>query len=294
MRDGVINILKPPGLTSNDVVYDVRRALSIKRVGHTGTLDPGACGVLPVCIGRATKLFDYLMEKEKEYIAHVCFGIETDTLDSYGTVTNVDSNVHICAEDIESVIPEFLGDIKQTAPMYSAVSVNGQRLYKLARRGIEVERKQRDAHIYAIEIMRKCAEKEFMLKIRCSKGTYIRTLCNDIAHRLNTYAYVSFLLRSASGRFNLKDSVTIEELISARDESKEDELILPVFDALDFLPTLSFNCDEQIYKKLLNGASVVCEGNGKGQVRVVYGEKFIGIGEYSGDTVRIKTRFCED
>ena len=290
MRDGVINILKAPGMTSNDVVYDVRRALSVKRVGHTGTLDPGAAGVLPVCVGKATKLFDYLMEKEKEYIAEAVFGIETDTLDSYGTITNSHDRI-ITRQEIEEVLQEYIGEIEQIAPMYSAVSVNGQRLYKLARKGIEVERKTRKAVIYDIKIIDEPASNRFLFKTRCSKGTYVRTLFNDIAHRLGTYAYISFLLRSASGRFDLSNSVTIDELKNHVENKTEDDVILPVDKALDFLPEISFSDNEFIYKKLINGAYT--EYDGSGLSRVYYNNAFIGIGESKDKMLRIKTQFCE-
>ena len=133
MRDGVINILKPPGMTSQDAVTDVRRALHVKRVGHTGTLDPGACGVLPICVGRATRLFDYLADKEKEYVAEITFGTTTDTLDAYGCIT-ASSACAVTESELSAVLPRFLGEQEQKAPMYSAVSVEGVRLYKLARR----------------------------------------------------------------------------------------------------------------------------------------------------------------
>lgn len=292
MQDGVINILKPPGMTSNDVVYDVRRVLSIKKVGHTGTLDPGACGVLPVCVGKATKLFDYLVEKEKEYITEAVFGAETDTLDSYGTITKED-DIITTREDIERIIPEFVGEISQIAPMYSAVSVNGERLYKLARRGIEVERKTRKAMIYGIELLKQCAENRFLFKIRCSKGTYIRTLCSDMAHRLGTFCYVSFLLRSASGRFDLNGSVTLSELAEAKENGYEDKYILPISDALDFLQEVRFSRNERIWKLLINGAGVQNVGEDI-LCRVFYDDLFMGIGERKSNFLRIKTQFCED
>ena len=292
MRDGVINILKAPGMTSNDVVYDIRRALGIKRVGHTGTLDPGACGVLPVCIGKATRLFDYLAEKEKEYITEVTFGKETDTLDSYGSITAHCDRI-IEEEDILSVIPEFMGEIEQTAPMYSAVSVNGERLYKLARRGIEVERKKRRVTVSKIELIRKCGANSFLFKTRCSKGTYIRTLFSDIAHSLNSCAYVSFLLRSASGRFNIEDSVTINEVREALSRGDENSLILPVHEALDFMPKVVFKDNEQIKKRLINGASIRFKNDNK-LIRVFCDEQFLGIGECEDGCMRIKTRFCEE
>ena len=290
MRDGVINILKPPGMTSQDAVFDVKRTLHVKRVGHTGTLDPGACGVLPICVGRATRLFDYLMEKEKEYITEVTFGMSTDTLDAYGKVTATD-DLHVTEEMLKAHIDAFTGETEQTAPMYSAVSVGGTRLYKLARQGIEVERKKRRVRIYSIDIIKECAENVFLLKIRCSKGTYVRTLCSDIAQSMGTCAYVSFLLRSASGRFSLDDAVSVAELETAAAEGREDELILPVDAALDFLPKVCMHDDPLIRKRLVNGATVRydCENLS----RVYYDDEFIGIGECISGELHIKTQFCE-
>ena len=290
MKDGVVNILKPPGMTSNDVVYDVRRALSIKRVGHTGTLDPGACGVLPVCVGKATKLFDYLVDKEKEYIAELKFGLETDTLDAYGRITGYGDKT-ISRAELERAAKDFTGNIEQLAPMYSAVSINGERLYKLARKGIEVERTVRKATIYGIDIIKECSENCFLLKIRCSKGTYIRTLCSDIAHALGTSAYVSFLLRSASGMFKLNDALSIYELNEAVEKGEVDEYILPVDKALTFMPEVRF-CDRaDVYKKLINGASI--DYRCPKTVRVYYNDSFMGIGECTEDKLHIKTLFCE-
>ena len=290
MRDGVINILKPPGMTSQDAVVDVKRTLHVKRVGHTGTLDPGACGVLPICVGRATRLFDYLMEKEKEYITEVTFGIATDTLDAYGTKTAHDET-RVTVDMLKNAIGGFLGEIEQTAPMYSAVSVGGTRLYKLARQGIEVERKKRQVKIYSIDIIRECSENVFLLKIRCSKGTYVRTLCADIAERMGTVGYVSFLLRSASGRFNLRDAISIAELEIAANEGREDEYILPVDEALDFMPKVQFAENPVIRKRLVNGATIKYECDEL--TRVYIDNEFIGIGECMNGELHIKTQFCE-
>lgn len=290
MRDGVINILKPPGMTSNDVVYDVRRCCHIKRVGHTGTLDPGAGGVLPVCVGRATRLFDYLMDKDKEYIAEVTFGKSTDTLDAYGRVTAV-SDTSVTYSMLENVIPEFLGKTEQTAPMYSAVSVGGVRLYKLARKGIEVERKKRSIVIKSIDIIGQDSDNCFTFRIICSKGTYVRTLCHDMAKAVGAESYVSFLMRTRSGRFHVNDAITIPELDDAVKSGREDEYIMPVCEALDFMPAVRLCDDEKVYKRLINGADIsLCADS---PVRVYVGERFLGIGECRDGRLRIKTLFYE-
>ena len=277
-------------MTSQDAVTDVRRALHVKRVGHTGTLDPGACGVLPICVGRATRLFDYLADKEKEYVAEITFGTTTDTLDAYGCIT-ASSACAVTESELSAVLPRFLGEQEQKAPMYSAVSVEGVRLYKLARQGVEVERKKRRVSIYSIDLIRQCGENVFLLKIRCSKGTYIRTLCEDIAEALGTLGYLSFLLRTASGRFAIDSAMSIAELETAVKEGREDELILPTDEALSFMPEVRFSDNRNVYKKLINGAEIPYEC--ERLVRVYYDDVFIGIGECEKGRLRIKTQLCE-
>lgn len=154
MLEGVVNVLKPPGMSSSDVVTDIRHIFNMKRVGHTGTLDPGAAGVLPICIGRATRLFDYLVDKEKEYIGEITFGIATDTQDSYGAPEGR-SDAVVTGEMLMEALPKFTGPQKQTAPLYSALSVDGKKMYKLARQGVEVERKVRDINVPELSFISK-------------------------------------------------------------------------------------------------------------------------------------------
>lgn len=180
--EGIVNVLKPPGMTSSNAVADVRHLFDMKRVGHTGTLDPGAAGVLPICLGRATRLFDYLVDKEKEYYAEVAFGCATDTQDSYGTVIACGEGI-VRMEKLQAVLPAFIGEIEQVAPMYSAVCVDGKRLYQLAREGAEEIRKTRRVLVHALESVAQTGENRFLLRVQCSKGTYVRTLCHDIGMR---------------------------------------------------------------------------------------------------------------
>ena len=162
MTEGIVNILKPPGMTSSDAVADVRHIFKIKRVGHTGTLDPGAAGVLPICIGRATRLFDILVDKQKEYIAEVTFGAATDTQDAYGRIVETDARI-ISKDELAAVLPYFIGQIEQTAPMYSAVSIDGKRLYQLAREGADAVEIKRSATIDNIELMAQSGENRYLL-----------------------------------------------------------------------------------------------------------------------------------
>ena len=210
--DGIINILKPTGITSHDVVGYIRKNYKFKKVGHTGTLDPNAAGVLPVCIGKATKLSQYIMKKNKKYRCQMTFGAETDTLDSYGTVLNRHHTEYIEPERIKKALEEFTGDISQIPPAYSAIKINGQKLYEKARNNEVIEDiPSRVVSISEISIIDYSFPK-LTLDISCSSGTYIRSLVRDIAHTLGTVAYMSLLIRTSSGEFKIEDAVTLEEL----------------------------------------------------------------------------------
>ncbi len=208
--DGVININKPLGITSHDVVYRLRKILSMKKIGHTGTLDPDATGVLPMCIGRGTKISEFLMADEKQYIAEITFGIVTDTQDISGEVLSR-ADVNFTREEFETVIGEFIGEIRQIPPMYSAIKIDGKKLYELAREGKVVEREARTITVSGIEILDFCGDKA-RLKVDCSKGTYIRTLCHDIGQKLGCGACMSALTRTRSGSFFIENSFTLQEV----------------------------------------------------------------------------------
>lgn len=208
---GVINIYKEKGYTSHDVVNIVRKKFSKIKTGHTGTLDPDATGVLPICIGKATKLADYIMSSEKEYKAVVSLGKTTTTQDFSGEIVS-EREVTSTREDIEDVVKSFIGEISQIPPMYSAIKINGKKLYELAREGKEVERKQRNITIHNITIDDFIDDKNFEITVSCSKGTYIRTLCNDIGEKLNCGAYMKELVRSKSGVFRIENSIKLDEL----------------------------------------------------------------------------------
>lgn len=210
--DGVINILKPTGMTSHDVVGFIRKNFKIKKVGHTGTLDPNAAGVLPICIGKGTKLSQYIMEKEKSYRCELVFGKTTDTLDSYGQIVSEKIIDPIEFYDIEKTVKTFIGQISQIPPAYSAIKVNGVKLYEKARKGIEINNIPiRTVKIYDINII----SYEFprlMMDIRCSSGTYIRSLVRDIGEKLESPSYMSLLIRTKSGEFKIEEALAIEEL----------------------------------------------------------------------------------
>ena len=220
MNSGIINVYKEAGYTSFDVVAKLRGILKIKKIGHTGTLDPDATGVLPVCIGKATKLCDMLTDKDKVYECVMLLGVETDTYDMSGRILDKKS-VDVSEKQVEDAIISFVGDIMQVPPMYSALKVNGKKLYELAREGIEVERKPRKIHIDAITILDDSHledEHMFTMEVKCSKGTYIRTLCHDIGLRLGCGAAMQHLTRTRVGAFNLETAFTLSQIEQMRDD----------------------------------------------------------------------------
>ncbi len=288
--EGIINVLKPPGMTSNNVVADIKRLTKAKRVGHTGTLDPGAAGVLPVCLGRATRLFDLLVEKKKEYIAEIAFGACTDTQDSYGCVTRRDTRF-VSEEELQAVLPSFVGKQIQIAPAYSALKHEGQPMYKIARSGGEVPEKRREIEIEACTLLGASGENRYLINLRCSRGTYVRVVCEEIGKKLSTCAHMSFLLRVATGAFRVEDAYTIQELSDLYGEGRLSEAILPVDQAVEFLPAVRVDAKEE--EKLLQGCTVVID---KGQREAlpesglcrVYGAGFLGIGEQNKQALKLK------
>jgi tRNA pseudouridine55 synthase len=225
--DGVLNVYKPAGITSHDVVERIRHTISQKEIGHTGTLDPLAEGVLVLCIGRATRLVPYLQNLSKVYRATLRFGVTTSTHDAEGKELTRTSAPHLAAQHVEKMIPHFIGKVEQVPPMYSAVKHEGQRLYELARQGIEVERKSRPIDIYRLELQH-FEPGEYptaQLEVECSAGTYIRTLAADMGDRLGTGAYLEHLLRLQVGHFTLEDAHCMEDL--DRLEAVEKALISP-------------------------------------------------------------------
>lgn len=279
--EGVVCVLKPPGMSSSDAVTDVRRIFGERRVGHTGTLDPAAAGVLPICVGRATRLFDYLVDKQKEYIAQIRFGAATDTEDATGIVIS-SSNAVVSAERLQAVLPLFMGNIEQTPPMYSALNINGVKMYKLARRGdvsSPVESKKRTVTIFELELMRQTAENTFLLRIVCSKGTYIRTLCKDIGDAVGIPAYMALLLRTRSGAFRLEDSHSIAELAELKEQGRLECAVTPMDMAVSHLPELRLTGLSQRNRRLLvNGASIRVDDGRRGIPMRLYADSdFMGL-----------------
>lgn len=213
--DGVLAIWKPAGWTSHDVVAKVRRLLGVRRIGHTGTLDPAVTGVLPLCVGRATRFVEYLQEMPKSYEAVLRFGMATDTEDLGGNVTQDSDASHLTEDRMKEAVLSFVGEIEQIPPMVSAVKVGGKRLYELARQGVTVERKPRKVQIYEADILEVAAgirHPEIRFAVRCSKGTYIRTLCVDIGRALGVPSVMASLVRTESAGLTREDCVALEEI----------------------------------------------------------------------------------
>lgn len=258
MIDGIINVYKEAGFTSHDVVAKLRGILRQKKIGHTGTLDPEATGVLPVCLGKGTRLCDMLTEKEKTYQVDMLLGIVTDTQDTTGTVLK-EYPVHCNEAEIYEAAAAFRGPQMQIPPMYSALKVNGKKLYELAREGIEVERKPRPVHFYEIEVL-SIELPRVQMRVTCSKGTYIRTLCHDIGQKLGCGASMEKLVRSRVGRFELKDSVTLEQISDYVQQDRIEEILCTVEEVFADYP--SFTCEARWDKLLLNGNPLIKDAVG--------------------------------
>ncbi len=247
--DGFLNILKPPGMSSGAVVAVVKRLLG-EKVGHAGTLDPEAAGVLPLMVGRATRLLDYFSDKEKEYVAQIAFGCATDTQDAQGTVTETGDALPERAQ-IETVLSSFTGEIMQCPPAYSAIKLDGKPLYALARQGEFVQTMPRPVMIHEITLGAQAGEGVYVLTVRCGKGTYIRTLCHDLGQALRCPAHMRFLLRTQSGPFRIKNANTLEELTEAVRNGEVQKMLLPMDYPL--IQLRGIDIPPRLWKQAVNG-----------------------------------------
>lgn len=292
--NGIINVYKPKGMTSHDVVYRLRRILRIKKIGHTGTLDPDAEGVLPMCIGRGTKTADMLTAADKQYLAEVTLGSATDTQDSSGTVLK-SAEVSVNQADIHNTINKFIGDINQIPPMYSAIKIGGRKLYELAREGVEIERKPRPVRITNIEVKNFDLENQrFSMIVDCTKGTYIRTLCNDIGEELGCFAHMSGLVRTKSGRFDLDSSYTLEDIESMF--KRGDLMFFTTIDKV-FSEYEELTIPDNLAFKMCNGVRVKCPGTvNEGNIYRIYDKnhKFLTISKAENGRFTILKTFYQD
>ena len=287
MVNGIINVYKEKGYTSFDVVAKMRGIFGQKKIGHTGTLDPDAQGVLPVCLGKATKVCDLLTDKDKVYKATMLLGIQTDTLDISGKVCN-NAMVNVTEQQVRDVISTFVGTIEQVPPMYSALKVNGKKLYELAREGKTIERKARKVSIYDITID-EIRLPEVVMTVSCSKGTYIRSLCDDIGTKLGCYGCMKDLLRTKVACFDIGDAYKISEI-----EKLKESIVLPVDMLFENIPAV--NTVLMAQKLIENGNRIPAEminadGNkqrkydDEGRYRIYNPEdSFVGIYTYKAET----------
>lgn len=283
--DGIIVINKEKGCTSHDIVYKIRKMFNTK-VGHTGTLDPNATGVLPILLGKGTKISKYLIEHDKEYEVVLQLGVKTTTADEEGEIIEEKEVLKESLEqlEIERILKSFIGKIKQMPPKYSAIKVNGKKLYEYARKGQEVEIKPREVEIYNIEITNIQKEKkQIEFKVSCSKGTYIRTLCEDIAEKMRTVGYMKELKRTKVGNFNIKQAITLEQL-----QEKENIKIITIEEMFKDKEEIILEDSKIIL--LLNGVKMNIE-KPKGIYRIYNKQnKFIGLGIVQNKILKIDIR----
>ena len=268
--DAIFNVLKPPKMTSHDVIGFLRRALNTKKIGHGGTLDPDAAGVLHVFAGSATRLLEFAVEGRKEYIAEFTLGAQTDTGDDSGEVVKTLPVPQFTQEQLLAVLARFIGPQLQLPPMYSAIKINGKKLYQLARQGVEVERIARPIEVYKLELLH-YTETSFTVRVACSKGTYIRVLGEDLATALGTCGTMSFLLRTQVGAYTIDKAFTLQEIAANPDGCAAEPLT-----AVDALPKLRVNARQAA--RITNGVRTTLAGTADGRyVLLGPADEFLGI-----------------
>jgi tRNA pseudouridine55 synthase len=286
--NGILNILKPTGMTSHDVVSSVRKILGTKKIGHAGTLDPNVAGVLVICVEKGTKISEYLMNGDKEYMCELILGSSTDTQDSYGKTKEKREIHYFSREEIERTLQKFEGEQLQVPPAFSAVKFKGRKLYEYARENIVVEKPGKLVDIKKIEIV-DFKPGRILMKIKCSKGTYMRTLCNDIGEELGTLGHMGILVRTEAKGLEIEDSITLEELRFLNDNNRLDKCLIPIEEVF---PLKKVNVDDSLYDKVVNGNDIPVL---KSDIKDIGEESFyiycrktlIGIG-YKNDKNRIK------
>ena len=282
--NGIVVLNKPCGITSHSACKKVGRLLGEKKCGQLGTLDPDASGVLPISLGKATKLFDYFLQKGKTYVAEFTFGYETDTLDAQGKIIQT-SNTIPNEVQVKKVLSSMIGMQLQMPPKYSAKSINGVRAYDLARNNVEFELNPKEIEIYKLELIREISATTFEILVECSSGTYIRSICRDIAYKLKTFATMTKLVRTLCGKFDIKDAYTFEDI-----EKFGDKTLLPIAKVLEELPIIE--ADSELAFRLKNGQTVVMDGTKiEGDVLVVENGKELGLANIANNKIKIKIHF---
>ncbi|MDO5378541.1 MAG: tRNA pseudouridine(55) synthase TruB [Clostridia bacterium] len=291
--NGFLCVLKPPGMTSSDVVVRVRRKLGGKtKVGHAGTLDPEAAGVLPLMIGKASRLFDYLVDKEKTYVAQLIPGYSTDTQDAHGQIVSGEGR-GVSLEELEAALPRFVGEIKQIPPAFSALKRDGQKLCDLARQGVRLEVEPRPTRVDEIRVMHALEDGSYLIRVRCGRGTYIRTLCHDIGEALGCGAHMGFLLRTQTGMFTLSDAHTIEEIDAETDLSG---LLTAIDRPLGHLPDVTVAPEAERFVRNgneLRPAQLDPVPPQGVSVRLYVGGRFAGIGRMRGEGMKFDAMLLE-
>ena len=286
--NGFVNVLKPTGMTSSDAVVMVRKMLPRgTAVGHGGTLDPDASGVLPVCVGKATRLFDYIIDKQKIYIAELTLGIETDTQDQTGRVVRR-CPVNVGEKEIRAALPNLIGDIQQIPPMFSAIKRDGKRMYDLARKGQTVELEARPVHVDDLQYLSSAGENRHRIAVYCRKGVYVRTLMHDLGNMLGCGGHMSFLLRARAGVFDHSTAYTIEELQAAGANGTLEDLLVTMDAPIQHFPMLEI--PENRRKTVLNGLGQPAwlfhqDIPVDTPLRLYLGGEFAGIGRFDGKEV---------
>jgi len=296
--EGVLPVWKPAGFTSHDVVAKARRILGIKRIGHTGTLDPQVTGVLPLCIGRATRMVEYIQELPKQYEALLVFGLATDTQDWTGEVIETRGDVQLTEQQIRRTLAAFVGEIEQVPPMYSAVKVDGKRLYELAREGVEIERQARTVTIHEIEVLDinvSLPQPEVRFRATCSKGTYIRTLCVDIGAALGYPAVMKQLVRTSTGRIRKPQCLTLEQIAEQHAAGNLQASLIPMDQAIAHLPAIGLEPQEA--EHALQGKTIAIDAPRAAaaasadqalfRVYAAADQRFLGLFAWNRDTQRL-------
>ncbi len=292
--DGVIVINKPWGKTSHDMVGFIRKTVGIRKVGHTGTLDPAATGVLPVCIGKATKAADMLTASDKSYRAQLLLGMTTDTLDAEGEILTEQPFDYVTIDMLENTIKKFIGEIYQVPPMFSAIKKDGKKLYELAREGKTVEREKRKVFIKRIELLNFDSQKGIAdIDVDCSKGTYIRTLCEDIGSQLGCGAYMNQLTRTKSGRFTIDESFTEEEIAELFKNGELEKKLITLSELFSDYESVTVSSKQAELVK--NGVRIRKSGLAEGKCYRVFSPDgdFLAVSEYSDGVLILQKSFWQ-